>query len=62
MDTENDAYRIWHSQVDTCVQALAGVSLAELPHCVTEDWFAARVKPLSAARRALKQAGCEAPS
>lgn len=49
-------YAQWMQAVDQAVWALAGVSVYDLPDCLYRDWYEARVKPKTAAKRAIKQA------
>jgi hypothetical protein len=46
----------WMAEVDAQVEALAGCSVRDLPDCLYADWYAAGVSPLSAARRAIRNA------
>lgn len=46
----------WMEDVDNAVEALAGVSVHDLPDCCYRDWFDEGLSPREAARLALQNA------
>lgn len=46
----------WMSTVDAIVTARMDYSVHDLPDCLYADWYAAGVKPATAASRAIKAA------
>lgn len=54
---QSDKFAKWLRAVDTVCCLIAGVSVHDLPDCLFRDWFEDGVKPSTAARRALRDAG-----
>jgi hypothetical protein len=46
----------WMAEVDNAVERIAGMSVHDLPDCCFRDWFDDDVKPVSAARRSIREA------
>ena len=51
---DNPTYEQWMSRVDGIVRAI-GCSIYDLPDCNYLDWYNARLRPIRAANRALKE-------
>jgi hypothetical protein len=47
----------WMRAVDNAVSRIAMVSVYDLPDCDFRSWYEDGVKPVTAARRALRSAG-----
>jgi len=52
-----DTYEDWMRRVDKCVEAIAGVSVYDLPDYCFRDAYEDGRRPSSVARDALKEAG-----
>ena len=52
-----EKYLRWMEAVDRACYRIAGISVYDLDDCPTRVWFDEGVKPITAARRALKRAG-----
>lgn len=56
MKTAKVSFEKWMKTVDMLVRSLAGFSVHDLPDCCFADWYEDGVKPLTAAKRAIKAA------
>jgi hypothetical protein len=58
-DGDNPSYERWLERVDSLVSRACGLTTGDLPDCCYRDWYEDRVRPIWAAKRALKNAGSE---
>lgn len=54
--TEDQKFKYWIDKVDTEVEKRVCMSVHDLPDCPYRDWFEDGVSPVSAARKAIKNA------
>jgi hypothetical protein len=57
---ERMTFETWMHAVDVAVEHRAGVSVHDLPDCCFRDWYEDDVPPVTAAKRALEEAGFDA--
>ena len=50
-------FSAWYALADEAVWDAVGLSADDLPDCDWYDWYASGVKPTTAARRAIENAG-----
>ena len=50
-------FKTWMHAVDVAVEHRAGVSVHDLPDCCFRDWYEDDTPPVTAAKRALRDAG-----
>lgn len=59
-EDDHSTFDEWMKRVDIILYRTRGVSVYDLPDCTFRDWYDARVRPIRAANKALRNAvGCD---
>jgi len=57
MDSKKMTYKQWMKQVNDAMESIAGLAAEDLPDYLYADDYASHTRPVTAAKRALKDAG-----
>ena len=58
-DTDHPTFEQWKGRVDDIISRYTGVYLDDLPDCPYYDWYEARLRPIRAANKVLRNADAD---